>query len=251
MYHMAAFTVLIGQTADTDVPAVVDDILTIQNSHFVLRQPTQLLLAAVMSVTLSRAKIASPSMRQLASPFIRPVILAVTPPSNPNLWLLDHNPFVIPAFEEVQLQATSALGAGTERLTGLIVLAPQIMPCPVGNQVPLRITSTTAAVANAWTTLTLTFADTLPSGIYAACLSEHSSTTGIAHRWIFSGQEERPGLPSYVLKTDRHPYAISKGQLGVMGRFRSNDLPRLQVLCNAADASHEVYLHVIRVGNLV
>lgn len=249
MFHLSAYTESIGNVADTDVDALTDDILTIQNTHFVLSQPMQLLGAAAMSATLSRAKLASPSMRQVASPFIRPIIAAVQPPANPNLWLLDYNPFVIPPFEEIQMQVTSGV-AMTERFTGLIWLANQIDSLPIGNVIPLRFTSTTAAVANAWTTATITFTDTIPSGVYAAVLSECQSTNGIAHRWIFSNQLWRPGFPSYAALGSRHPYAISKGQFGSMGRFRSNDLPRLQVLANGADAAHEGYLHVVRVGNL-
>jgi hypothetical protein len=250
MFHLSAFFVSISTTADTDVPAVVDDILTIQNNHFVLQRPYQLLAGAAMSATISRAKLASPSMRQIASPYIRPLILAAKPPTNPNIWLLDHNPFIIPPFEEVQMQGTSAIAMGNENFTGLIWLADNITPLPIGNIIPLRITSTTAAVANAWTSIALTFTDTLPSGVYAMVFSEHRSANGIAHRWIFSNQLERPGFMSMTNLTDRLPYAQAKGQFGVMGRFRSNDLPRLQVMCNAADASHEVYAHIVRVGNL-
>lgn len=250
MYHLAAYTALLGTTVDTDIAALTDDILTIQNSHFVLSRPKQLLGAAVMSATLTRAKLASPSMRQVASPFIRPIIGAAIPPANPNLWLLDYNPFIVPPFEEVQLQATSGIAMGTERFTGLVWLADQITPVPSGNIIPLRVTSSTAATANAWSTIALTFADTIPSGVYAVVFSEMQSTNGIAHRWIFSNQESRPGMLSLAALTSRLPYALSKGQFGAMGRFRSNDLPRCQVLCNGADASHEGYLHVVRVGNL-
>lgn len=249
MFHLAAYTEVIGNTADTDVDALTDDILAINNAHFTLDTPKLLLAAAAMSATILRAKVASPTMRQLASPFIRPPIVAAIPPANPNMWLLDHNPFVIPPYEEIQLQATSGV-AMTERFTALLWLASQITPTPSGNVVPLRVTSSTTATANAWSTLTLTFADTIPSGRYAAVFSEAFSTNAQAHRWIFSNQQERPGYLSAAANTSRQPYAIARGQFGVMGYFRSNDLPRLQVLCNGADNSHEAYLHVIRVGNL-
>lgn len=249
MFHLAGYTLLIGNTADTDVPAVADDILTVQNNHFVLSQPMLLLGAAAMSATISRAKLASPSMRQIASPFIRPIIAAATPGTNPNIWILDWNPFQVRPFEEIQMQGTSGV-AMTERFTGLIWLADAITPLPFGNVIPLRVTSTTAAVANAWTSVTLTFNDTIPSGVYTAVFSEMQSANGIAHRWIFSNQTWRPGYLSFSALSQRAPYALSKGQFGVMGRFRSNDLPRCQVLANAADAAHEGYLHVVRTGDL-
>lgn len=249
MYHLAAYAKTVDNTADTDMTAVTDDILTIQNSHFVLGAPMQLIAAMAMSATLSRCKLASPSMRQIASPFIRPINVAAIPANNPNIWLLDHNPFTIPPFEEIQAQLTSAV-AMTEPAAVLIWLANMIEPYPIGNIIPLRWTSTTAAVANAWTSVTVTFADTLPSGIYTAVQSEHFSTNARAHRWIFSNQLYRPGCVSQAANSSRTPYAVGMGQFGVMGRFRSNDLPRAQVLVNGTDASHEGYLSVLRTGNL-
>lgn len=249
MYHLAAYTASIGNTADTDVTALADDILTIQNSHFVLTQPMGLIAAMAMSATLSRAKLASPTMRQVASPFIRPITVAAIPAANPNMWLVDDNPFRLVPYEEIQCQATSGV-AMTERFTALIWLQDVMTPIPSGNMIPLRLTSTTAAVANTWTTVTATFADTIPTGRYAMIESECQSTNAQAHRWIISNQYWRPGMPSMAALGSRLPYSITKGQWGVMGYFNSNDLPRLQVLCNGADAAHEAYLHVVRVGDI-
>lgn len=248
-FHLAAYNLAIGAVADTDVPAVVDDILTIQNNHFVLSKPLNLISAWVGSPTLSRAKIASPSMRQIVSPYVRPINVAALPANNPNVWLLHHNPFTINWGEEIQVLGTAAPGT-TERFTALIWLAEQIQPQTMGNMIPLRFTSTTAAVAFSWTTITLTFADTLPSGVYSMVQSECQSTNAVAHRWIISNQLYRPGHLSFAALGSRLPNAIGMGQLGQMGTFRSNDLPRLQVLANVADAAHEGYLWVQRVGNL-
>jgi len=249
MYHLIANGMTIATTVDTDVPALNDDIIAIQNSHFVLSQPMQLIGAAAMGILIDRARIASPTMRQIANPYVRSLIAAAVPGSNPNMWLLDHNPFTVPAFEEIQVLGTSTTGT-TEKFTAFTWLTPGMEVMPIGNVIPLRFTSTTAAVANAWTTLSITFGDTLPTGLYAMVLSEMFSTNGQAHRWIISNQTWRPGLMSFTLTSQRHPYAIAKGQWGVMGRFRSNDLPRLQVMCNGADATHVGYLHVVRIGNI-
>lgn len=249
MFHLCAYTASIGNTADTDVGALVDDILTIQNSHFVLSQPMNLIAAAAMSATLSRAKVASPTMRQIASPFIRPIILAAIPAANPNVDIMDDRPFTIPPFEEIQVQATSGV-AMTERFTALLWLSLGITQPARGNVIPLRWTSSTTAAANAWTTATVTFADTLPSGVYQMVMSEAFSTNAQAHRWIIPNQLMRPGFLSFAANSSRLPYAMSLGQFGALGTFRSNDLPRPQVLCNGADNSHEGYLHVIKVGNL-
>lgn len=249
MFHLAAYAATVDNTTDTDVTAVTDDILTIQNSHFILGRQMNLFGVAAMSATLSRAKIASASMRQIASPFIRPVIAAATPGNNPNVMILDNYPFSIPPFEEIQMLCTSGV-AMTEPFAGLIWLGDQIDPIGPGNVIPLRWTSTTAAVSNAWTSITITFADTLPSGLYSIVWSECQSTNARAHRWIISNQMWRPGNLSYTSLSQRSPYAWQLGQLGRWGSFRSNDLPRCQVLVNGTDNSHEGYLWVQRTGNL-
>lgn len=249
MFHTCAYAATLAAGTDLDVSAVVDDILTIQNSHFVLSKQLNLIAALAMSATLSRAKLASPSMRQIASPYIRPINVAALPGSDTNIWLLEDYPFVIPPFEEIQAQVTEAAGT-TEPSCVVIWLSDGIQPMPAGNVIPLRWTSSTAAVANSWTTLTITFADTLPSGIYTIVDSDHFSTNARAHRWIISNQLYRPGMPSFASVGQRRPYALSMGQFGVFGQFRSNDLPRPQVLVNGTDASHEGYLKVIRTGNL-
>jgi hypothetical protein len=249
VFHLCAYTASIGPTADLDVAALTDDILSIQNSHFVLTQDMWLYAALAGSATLSRAKIASPTMRQIASPFIRPISVATLPGNNPNVALYYDNPWRIPWGEEIQMQVTSGV-AMTERFTGLVWLGSSIDPVPRGNTIPLRWTSTTAAVANAWTSLTITFADTLPSGVYTIIGSECQSAAAIAHRWIISNQLFRPGMMSLSALSQRQPYAFGPGVLGAWGAFRSNDLPRVQVLCNGTDNAHEGYLHVIRTGNL-
>lgn len=249
MFHLSGYTVAIGTVADTDIPAIVDDIMTIQNNHFVLSQEHMLICAAAMSATISRAKLASPSMRQIASPYIRPVIAAAIPPANPNLWVLTQSPFRIPPFEEIQMQGTSGV-AMTERFTGLIWLSDGYVPAPPGNIIPWRWTGTTAAVANTWTTVTATFADTIPTGLYSIVGSEHFSTNGQAHRWIIPNQLKRPGTVSMAANSSRQPYATNLQQFGLWGTFRSNDLPRPQVLCNGTDNSHEGYLYIQRIGNI-
>lgn len=250
MYHLAAYSTLLGVGTDIDVPALSDDILTIQNNHFVLNQPMGLMAAMAYSPLLDRCKLASPTMRQLAPPYLRPVGQGLVGVTNPNIALYDYSPYMIPAFEEMQALLTSAIASLTERALLAIWLQANPQPIPPGGWTPLRFTSTGTAVANAWTTVPVVFQDTIPAGVYAAVVTEHTSSNAQLHRWLFSNQVLRPGFPSFSSVASRHPYAICKGQFGVMGQFRSNDLPRLQVLCNAADAVHTGYMSVVKIGAL-
>lgn len=246
MWHLADYTVALGTTANTDVPALSDDVLTILNSHFVLRREMKLLRAAAMSATLTRVRFASPTMRFYGQPFVRPVILAANPPTNPNVADYTDRPFILPAGEEIAIEATSAIAMGTERFHALVWLQSQMQPWPPGNVYVIRGTSTTAAVANTWTTLTLTMDTALPSGAFALVHSEVIGTGAIAHRWIFDEQVDRPGFLSLTTETNRQYWEDYKSsQWGIMGRFINTAMPRLQVLADAATASWVIYLDVI------
>ena len=250
MFHTAAYSLAIPPGSDLDMPAVLDDILTITNNHFVMTANFQLVAAQVYSPLMDRAKISSPTMRQIAPPYLRPVEQKLVGSSNYNMVLWDNNPFNLVPYEEIQLLATSTIGAATEQATGLIWIQQTEMMIPSGGWIPLRFASVGTAVLGRWTTVPVIFADTIPSGVYAMVLSEVFSSNGQAHRWIVSNQNLRPGYPSFVNSFSRHPYAVSKGQFGMMGQFKSNDLPRLQVYCNGVDAVHTGYLHVVRIGSL-
>lgn len=247
MFHTLANFVSIGQTVDTDVTPVQDDIVLIQNSHFVFQQDVQLLFAAAMSATLTRCKISTPKTRQITNPFLRPIIGGALPGNNPNIADYRANPFHLKGLEELVVQATSGLAMGNENFTSVMGFSLAPDPMPSGDVFTLRGTSTTAATVNKWTSITVTWQDNLPAGGYACVGFVHESTNGQASRLIFQNQVWRPGGISVGALTNRTHAMFEKGGLGVWGRFLQTAMPVPQVLCNAADASHEVYMDLIRI----
>ncbi len=246
MLHVAAFTSSQIGAANQQMAALSDDILIIQNSNFLLQKDMQLLFAAAMSVSISRARLNSPSMRQIAPKYIRPVIAAVIPGNNPNVDFDNLNPFTLKGLEEITCEFTHT-NVGAERGTTIIGIADRIVPPPSGSVYPLRVTSVGPAVANSWTTIALTFEQSLPAGTYAVIGGEMFSATGIAFRLIFDEQVERPGFLMHSALTQRSAFETYEWPFGVWGRFRTTNLPRCQVLCNAADAVFEGYLHCVKV----
>lgn len=248
MFHTLAWFVSIGQTVDTDVTPVTDSVMLIQNSHFVPQSDLRCFWAAAMSATLNRARFATPKTRQVTNPWIRPLIQAATPPNNPNVrdWL--DSGFSFKGLEEIQLLATSGLAMGNENFTAVASLGVGLQPAPQGDYYPLRGTSTTAAVANKWTQVSMTWQDTLPAGTYAIVGLEHESANAQAARLILQNQQFRPGALSVTGLGNRQNHALTHRKMGVFGTFIQTAMPLVEVLCNAADASHEVYMDIIRVG---
>lgn len=246
MFHVAAFTSSQIGAANQQMAALSDDILIIQNNNFLLQKDMQLIFAAAMSVSISRVRLNSPSMRQIAPKYVRPVIAAVIPGTNPNVDFDYTAPFYLKGLEEITAEFTHT-NAMAERGTVIIGLGDRITPVPNGSVYPLRVTSVGPAVANAWTTIALTFEQSLPAGTYAVVGAELFSANGIAFRLIFDEQPMRPGYLMHSALTQRSAFETYEWPFGEWGRFRTTNLPRCQVLANGADASFEGYLHVVKV----
>jgi hypothetical protein len=248
VFHLLAWSVAIGQTADTEVTAVQDDIV-FRNSvnRFYLGQAMDLVAAYAGSATINRAKFASASLRQVNFPFIRPVERTVAPPDLPGMMDLVESPFRLPQGEELLVQATSDLACGTERLNVLAWVTTGLRNAPTGDVLACRATSSTAAVANTWTSISYTFDQSLPPGEYAIVGSESISTTGVAHRFIIPNQEWRPGsLSNVAVGNQTHPL-FQERRLGQYGVFQHVALPTIQVFCNSTDNSHVLYLYLVRI----
>lgn len=247
MFHTAAyFTASLSTTANFDVPALGDDVLTISNSHFLPQQDLDLVAAAAMSANLNRARLVSPSNRQVTLPFIRPINAAAIPATQQEIPDYIENPFRIRGLEELALEASSDIAMGNEDCNALVWLTPGLRIAPRGNIFTMRGTSTTAAVADTWTSLTMTWADILPQGEFAVLGLEVIGAGGIAGRLILEGQTWRPGCLAMATVGLQAPVIFRKGLLGDWGRFRSTSMPIPQVLCNTTTAVWTVYMDIVR-----
>lgn len=247
-WHLAAYSALQGPGPNLDTPAVADGIIPITNNHFIPNIPMNLLFAAGTSLTNLRMRLNFPKARQISPKYIRPASLGILFAANPNVMPLMDQPFRLNAQEEVALEATNATGT-TERVTAVIGIGDRPTPIPAGDLYTARFTSTTTAVANAWTLLTALYEQNFLAGTYAVTMVEIFSTNILAFRAIFDQQFFRPGFVGTSVATNRLPYQFSTRDLGVWGIFRTVTLPRFEVLCNAADASFEGYIEMIRLGD--
>lgn len=247
-FHVAAYTATLGAGAqtDTDLTALTDNILYIQNNHFLPQVDSSIIWAITYGASVTRAKFQSPKIRQVNTAYIRPLNVNATPPTNPNMMLLDMGRLVVRGIEELQMLVSDS--AGGVRQTVAFGLQFGRTEIPSGDVYNFRATGTTTVTANAWTACPLTFEVTPPLGTYAVIGAECISTTGQAFRLIFDGMYYRPGLPCVTGDGNRLLYKSMYGQFGVWGYFRTTNLPRLEILCNAADTAQEVYLECVRVG---
>ena len=246
MFHVLAFTGSIAGTANTDLPALTDDMFQIRNGHFVFEKPMQIVFIAAIGNLLDRARINLPSVRGMSLPFIRPITVGTLMGTPPAVQDFRDHPFTIQPMEEFAMQVSNS-GAGPTRTQIVVGIQERMRTAPEGTIITMRGTGTTTLVANTWTTCTITWADTLPPGVYAIVGLEVITVSGVAARLQIPGQIDRPGcLGTATINSQPHPMFM-EGGLGHWGEFESINTPGVQVLATAADTAQEVFLQVVKV----
>jgi hypothetical protein len=252
LFHLAAATVSIGQTANTALTPISDQVLTINGNFFMLPNDMKLQAAFAMSTTLNRARLNVPSLRLVALPQIRPIMTGNAGPTDPSVQDLRGIPLTIPGLENFGVDATSDLGMGNEQCWGTLWLSNgDLTPAPAGELITIRFTGTTAAVANTWTDITMAPDDALGEGDYAIVGGDWVSASAIAFRLILNNQTERPGGLGIAAIGSRAWYPQYGGGMGTWGRFRSTALPRFQALCRTTDNAHTCFLQVVRLAPIL
>lgn len=248
MYHTAAFFASLGSVTDSNLAALADRFLAPSNNRFILFDTWQLVWAAAFGTTLDRVRLNSPTVNIPTQSFIRPIQQVAVPATDPNVADYRLAPFLLRPNEEFGLDATTN-AAGPANTTVVVGLMDRPQPISPGRIWTLRGTSTVAAVANAWTNLaTITWANTLSGGWYEIVGLEVQSANAIAARVVIPGQAYFPGALSITGLGNRSHAMFSKGGLGVWGRFQAINIPTIDVLCNAADAAHVIYMDIKQVS---
>lgn len=248
VHHTIAWRESVTGVAANDITPVPDDLMAIQNGHFMPQQDQFILYAYAGGAEVTDARFISPTFRQITNPRIRPINLAIVPVDEPNMADYSMNPLRVKGLEELQLEmAHGNVGAlvqvGVAGLTKAGLVA-----APRGDIYTMLGTGTTTVTAGAWSLVTVTWADTLPTGQYACVGAEFVGATCIAGRLIFEEQWDRPGGLGQSLVSGNGPMLFRKGGLGIWGRFNANRMPNVQFLCNAADTAQSIFLDFIRVG---
>lgn len=247
-FHTVAWRESIADIVAEDIAPVPDSLMLIQNGHFVPQTPRNILYAYYGAAGATRARFISPSFRQITTPWIRPINLAIVPLDEPNMADYSMNPLVLRALEEVQLEGYQTTG-GAAVVVGVAGLAQgPIGVAPQGDIFSMRGTGATTLTAGAWSLATVTWQDTLPAGTYVCLGLEFIGATALAARLIFEEQWDRPGCLGQSLVSGNGPQLFRKGRLGIWGRFNANRMPNIECLANAADTAQEFYLDLMKVA---
>lgn len=249
MWHTVAYAASVANSlTDTNLAGVAENALIIGTQNgFRLLDNMFLMTAWSLPNNGTGFRLTSPKFAQ----FSKFEVLPVGPgPKVTDGSLVSSWPYRAPVFRpQEEVVASCDTGGSTAAVETLLVsLATQIDAPPQGEELVIKWTSATAAVANKWTLLGApTLAIVLPEGAYAMLGSELQSTNAQGHRWVFSGQFYRPGFPSTTAFTNREWPGVRDFRQGVAGTFSNITLPQCEVMVNGTDSTHTGFMRVIKV----
>lgn len=250
MFHIVAFQKSHdpgGAYANLD--AVVDS--QIKTSGVFAAVPNKLPLligaAALVGTAGSRARVISPSIKQVNPQMIAPVTKLLVPPAVVGEWMRPANAFQLDGNENLSVEENSN-PAAAEVHTAILALADSI-PQPVAGQITtVRATITLAQVVGQWSLSEITLIDDLKTGTYALVGARANIAGGTAFRFAPVGEVHRPGGLCAQDEDDLDVWYQRNGALGVWFEFETTQLPAVEVLGSAAagSATYDIFLDVIR-----
>lgn len=247
MYHVLGYQAnTFGQTNFDSTP-FQDTYVPIQNNHYLPPIPMKLFGGWFGGTLLTSLTLVTPKTRMVVPPRLYPIQQTTLPPDRPHIWDRRANPFVLNAIEEVSVQMTVG-GAAAAPTTAILFAGDQLEPVPPGDVYSLHGVSSTPAVANAWTQVAITWDQSLPAGNYTIVGSQHQSANAIAHRWYFRTSPMKPGFLSINSLGNITDPSYYYGGWGALGTFNTTAYPFVEVLANAADASHDFVMNFVKVG---
>lgn len=249
-FHLAAYSSSIaGASTNATLSAVNDGILTISNNAFLIPRKGELVAAAAFGVNCSRQRLNTPDFRYVGLPSIVPVNQALTVPSPPNVADFRESPLKLQKVDQTTIESTNT-DAGAQTHVCLVVLAFGRKTVPPGNITRLRGTAAITAVAGSWVNGTLTLDQTLPQGQYAVVGMMANGTNLLGARLIFAGAPFRPGCLAQNAVNGIPHKMFTDGSLGTYGTFENANLPNLEIFTVAACTAQEVFLDVVRIGDV-
>lgn len=245
-YNATAFNP--GANVEAEIQAITDNQMTIMNSHILPQVPTNILAVVAMGATITRARIQTPKLLIPTTFNVTPLSGALNAGTIQRVCDLSNFPLALNALEEIQVFITHTAAVAEQDAATLYLDAGQT-PAPVGDMRTIRGTGAGTAVANTWTNIgTITWQNTLPTGLYAIVGGFLQSATCLAWRLVLEQQWYRPGAPGMVALTDLPDELFRFGNLGKWGQFHNTAMPQIEVLCTAGDTAQVIGLDIVKIG---
>lgn len=249
-WHLAAYyATLTNGSTNAPVAAVSDSVLTLASTNFfLLPRPGKLEAIYSAGVSLTRARINTPSLRYVGLPYGGPVnaTLAVPSPYNFTYWGEDGP--AMPFGDQISVEHTLG-GAAPEAEFSVVFFRFARREQPAGPTYNILFTGTITGVTGAWANGAMTPDSTLPAGKYAITGMHAFGTNLVAARLIFPGTTWRPGVIANNANNGVPMRLFTDGTMGVYGTFSSVNVPNLEVFVIGANTAQTVFLELVRISD--
>lgn len=249
--HLGAFAELLTATAALQrIAAVQDDTVFTQGDD--MRVPAQLPFlvaeaALLEELTVARAQIQSPSLRQVANIDILPLGLGLVFVTPEEISIHSQSPTPMRGDEAVNF-LVAGTGGGGQIHYGLVWYSDGPVQPVSGSIYSVRFTAVSAGTPLAWENIPIVFEQDLPVGNYDIVGMQIFGVGLVATRLNFVGGAWRPGVPGGVTMVDNIGHHFRHGKMGVMGNFHTNTQPTLDVISATAAITNVGVLDLIFKG---
>jgi len=255
MHHVVAFTTAVGAAAVTQqaMPGIADGVIPQSLAgNYLFQDDGQIKIAYAKGLSLSRARINTPSYRRVAIPEVQPVDQQALGAYNspPSIDFYGDFPITYAKLDELNMDVTTT-GAVASQYHGAVWWFPNVVnPIPPGPVYTIHATAAIAGIVNAWARGTLTIDQPLPAGSYAVVGLDAIGAGLVIARLRFPNQVYLPGCRARVAVTNFPDFRFRFGRLGLWGSFANTAPPTLEIYCDAASAAQDVWIDVIPLGNV-
>lgn len=249
MQHGVVLTASVAQNAVyQDLVAVVDQATNQFNGRYVFQEDRRIVAAMAWGLTLTAARITTPTMRLINYPEIFPPFQGTIPGTITHPYFYGTNGPLVVMNDELAVQASQGF-AGAEQEFGAIWTDPAPRPAPAGQVFTCKVTASIVGVTLNWTAGPVTFVQQLPAGRYAVTGMYFTGPNVALSRLIFPNQATRPMCTSSTAIGNAVWPFWRFGAQGLLGEFHTYAPPQLEVFCNGAGSTQQGVIDVVRIGD--
>lgn len=234
--------------AATGLAAIADDLIITSGDNLRLRKDVPLIAlmygwTEFTTYAFNQAKISSPTIAGNPLRITKGVSLNYA--SGLVYDFRDHPIGIIRPGDNVTAEGYEADEAGVAHYTGVVIIVsnapiPKISPMPITH---IHRCTATATGAGAWTQLSLTEQDALPSGIYNMLGARVEHASAVAARFVFKGVELRPAvIPVSRVQDSVHPFSQFWGK--PIAFEMPDNLPDIEILEVTGSGTIELELYL-------
>ena len=208
---------------------------------------TNLIMADYICSVGARAILDSPALRAISRHSIFPVDVSSEPQNNHFIPNYSMNPPQVNPGEALNALTLNTGSNAVDQTVAVWLSDGPVTPITGANMRTVRGTTSFTATADKWSNGQITLDVDLPAGVYSVVGFQAFDDNLVLARLIFPQQGLRPMCIGADSVGDNPDPIFRYGRLGSLGTFQNFVPPKLEVLCNSADANPTVLLDVVKV----